>query len=75
MTIGKTSEAIADAIRTGNFDGWVYPNGATYYKVMGGYDFSEAYEAFGGSNGTFTVPDITGFFKTNPGAKYAGNAL
>ena len=45
--------------------GWVIPDGRTYSKE----DYPEAYEFYkdGTSDTSFTIPEITGFFRLNPG--------
>lgn len=63
----KTSSTaqISESIQKGTFDGWVYPNGATYYKTTNYYDFTEAFNLYGGTGNTFNVPNFNDFIKLN----------
>jgi hypothetical protein len=68
VTYGNTrNKTIDDAIDGGTFDGWVYPDGSEYGQKQGKYDFSDAYQAFGGSGGRFCVPVLSDFVWLNPG--------
>ena len=66
---------ITESIENGTFDGWVFPDGSRYFKAQGSYNFSRAYRAFGGSNNEFSVPNLSGFIKANPGTYWSGDAL
>jgi len=70
--VADANKDVMNAIADGNFDGWTYPDGGIYYRYQGQYDFSEAYNAFGGQGDFFRVPALTGFFKPNPGVKNEG---
>lgn len=61
------NKTIGDAIDSGSFDGWVYPDGSEYRQKQGKYDFSEAYRVFGGRDGKFRVPLLSDFVWANPG--------
>lgn len=69
---GKQNISVDDP----QFDGWIIPNGATL--MCDRNDFKEActkYSATHDENATsFTVPDIQGFFRCNPG-KQTTNAM
>jgi len=65
------NKTVFESMQNGTFDGWVFPDGSTYPKKIHGYDFSEAYRAFGGQNNWFSVPCISSFFKMNPGIRYS----
>lgn len=69
VTVPNANQKIIGDINNGTFDGWVFPDGTTYYQYQGHYDFSEACQKFGGRNGQFTVPSLSNFFKTNPGQR------
>jgi len=66
---------ITESIENGTFDGWVFPDGQSYFKAQGKYDFTEAYTKFGGRDGVFNVPLMNNFIKANPGAYHSGDAL
>lgn len=66
---------IIESIENGTFDGWVFPDGSRYFKAQGNYNFSRAYRVFGGSNNEFSVPNLSGFIKANPGTYWSGDAL
>lgn len=69
VTMRDVDTSLLQSIADGTFDGWVYPDGSEYFKYMGEYDFSEAYAAFGGSDGSFRVPLLSGFMQMNPGLR------
>ena len=53
------------------FNGWVYADGAIY----SGRDFPDAYVAFGGVGGKFSVPDVHDFIRLNGSAGRDGNSF
>lgn len=67
VTLKNANKNIINSIKNGTFDGWVYPDGSEYYKMMGRYDFSDAYKKFNGNNNKFTIPCLSNFVKLNPG--------
>jgi hypothetical protein len=56
---------VISAIENGTFDGWVYPDGTSFSRYQGQYDFDAAYRAYGGADGVFTVPKLTEFIRVN----------
>lgn len=53
-------------IDSGEFDGWVYPDGSEYSAR----DFPQAYAVYGdGQSSTFKVPFLSNFIKLNPGVE------